>query len=75
MPSPACEAGAAGIAAIRLFQENDMATIVRELRCASKFWTLIAIASAPKTKRPRRKSGVAFSYTQATVPEFPERSE
>jgi len=30
------EAGAAGIAAIRLFQENDIATIVRELRYSSR---------------------------------------
>jgi thiamine-phosphate pyrophosphorylase len=29
------QAGAAGIAAIRLFQENDIATVVRQLRCES----------------------------------------
>ncbi len=35
--APSClHSGAAGIAAIRLFQENDIATIVRELRHSSR---------------------------------------
>ena len=44
------QAGAAGIAAIRLFQENDIATMVRSLRGDSRgSWMLIEVVETSKT--------------------------